>query len=433
MCDFSGRGRDSGRLLGVKFPKMSVPPFPDQPLGIEARYKTLVEQIPAVIFMAFLDEGVSEAYVSPHIETVLGFTQHEWLNDPVRWYQHIHPDDRGRWNIEAAGLVLSGQPLRSVYRVIARDGRVVWFQCEVKMVPHEDGTPWFLHGAAFDITDLKRAEQSLKEAHDQLEARVQERTSELAKANAELKNEVAERKRTEWELARHVQELARSNADLEQFAYSASHDLQEPLRNVAIYSQWLKRRYEGKLGREATEFIEIIVEGAQRMMTMVTDLLNYTEAGKVTQGALETVDANTVFANSLEALSAFARENAAIVTCDSLPRIAIRAVHLQQVFQNLISNAIKYRRAERPLVHVSASTLNHHWEFSVKDNGIGIAPEYQEQIFGIFKRLHNREKYAGSGIGLALCKRIVERYGGQIWVESEVGRGSTFHFTLPRD
>ncbi len=134
---------------------------PAEPPDAAARYRTLVEQIPAVIFMAFLDQGLSEAYVSPHIEATLGFTQEQWLDDPLRWYNQIHPDDRARWSIEAAQLVLCGEPLRSVYRVIARDGHVVWFHCEVKIVRTEDGHPWFLHGAAFDITDLKQAELAL--------------------------------------------------------------------------------------------------------------------------------------------------------------------------------------------------------------------------------------------------------------------------------
>ncbi len=215
-----------------------------EPPDVAARYKILVEQIPAVIFMAFLDQGLSEAYVSPHVETILGFTQEQWLNDPVRWYNQIHPDDRTRWSVEAAQLILSRQPLRSVYRVIARDGHVVWFHCQVKLVLTENGRPWFLHGVAFDITDLKQAEIALQQARDELEFRVLERTTELAQ-------EITERKRAQADLARTVEELTRSNADLRQFAYSASHDLQEPLRNIAIHSEWLKMRYQGKLDAQS--------------------------------------------------------------------------------------------------------------------------------------------------------------------------------------
>jgi PAS domain S-box-containing protein len=167
------------------------------PPDIEARYHTLVEQVPAVVFMIFLDRGISEAYVSPYIEAALGFSKDEWLDDPIRWYRQIHPDDKERWNLEAAQMVLSGEPLRSVYRIIARDGHTVWFHCDVKMVRTEEGRPWFVHGIAFDITDLKHAEAELKEAHDELENRVGQRTRELAAANALLQGEIAERARAE--------------------------------------------------------------------------------------------------------------------------------------------------------------------------------------------------------------------------------------------
>jgi PAS domain S-box-containing protein len=414
------------------FEKLPVTRAVERP-DVEARYKTLVEQIPAVIFMAFLDEGVSEAYVSPHIEKVLGFTQEEWLNDPVLWYQRIHPDDKSRWNVEAAGLVVSGQPLRAVYRVLARDGHVVWFHCEVKMVLTADGRPWFIHGAAFDVSELKRAEEALRQAHDELEARVRQRTAELEKVNSELEREIAERKRMQLQLARKAQELTRSNTDLEQFAYSASHDLQEPLRNISIYSDWLRRRYHGKLDADADQFIDFLSEGAQRMIVMLRQLLAYADAARASEEPQDEVDANAVLARALEDLQALIHDNRATITHGPLPRLRIREVHLQQVFQNLISNAIKYRSDLPPSVYISVENANPYWLFSVKDSGIGIDPKYHDKVFGLFQRLHGREKYSGSGIGLALCKRIVERYGGKIWVESEVDRGSTFFFTIPRE
>src|SRR5208337_4727946 len=141
-----------------------------QPRSVEARYRALVEQIPAVVFMAYLDKGIGEAYVSPQIEAVLGFTQEEWLQDPVRWYRQVHPDDKQRWSVEAAELFLSGQPLRSAYRVLARDGRVIWFHCEAKMIRREDGRPWFIHGVGFDITDLKKTEEALQQERNVVSA-----------------------------------------------------------------------------------------------------------------------------------------------------------------------------------------------------------------------------------------------------------------------
>ncbi|HKP13519.1 MAG TPA: PAS domain-containing protein [Blastocatellia bacterium] len=188
--------------------KRATIPAAELPNAI-ARYRTLVEQIPAVVFMAFLDKGIGEAYVSPQIEAMLGFSQEEWLNDPVRWYQHIHPDDKMRWSVEAAQMFLTGEPLRSVYRVTARDGRVVWFHCEAKMVRRDDGRPWFIHGVGFDITELKQAEEALKEAHDKLEVRVRQRTAELESANRELQLEISERQAVESELLKARDELER--------------------------------------------------------------------------------------------------------------------------------------------------------------------------------------------------------------------------------
>jgi PAS domain S-box-containing protein len=182
--------------------------------GIELRYRTLIEQIPAVVFMAFLDKAISEAYVSPYIEAALGFTQEEWLEDPVRWYYQIHPDDRTRWSHEFAQMLLTNQPLSAAYQILARDGRVVCLQCEAKLVRDNQGRPWFIHGVGFDITELKQAESSLRKARDELEIRVQERTAELAKANAELTLEITERQRIEQDRERLIAELQESLAQI---------------------------------------------------------------------------------------------------------------------------------------------------------------------------------------------------------------------------
>jgi PAS domain S-box-containing protein len=186
-------GESINRRKGTKTAGATLP-------DLEAKYRTLVEQIPAVVFMAFLDRGISEAYISPQIESILGFSQQEWLNDPVRWYSQIHPDDKARWSAEAVGLFLSGEPLQSTYRVMARDGHVVWFHCEAKMVRHEDGRPWFIHGVAFDISDFKQSEEALKKAHDELDMRVRQRTAELARTNADLQAEINERKAIQEQL-----------------------------------------------------------------------------------------------------------------------------------------------------------------------------------------------------------------------------------------
>jgi signal transduction histidine kinase len=239
----------------------------------------------------------------------------------------------------------------------------------------------------------------------------------------------ADRKRMEAALREKTEKLARSNEDLEQFAYVASHDLQEPLRMVTSYVQLLAKRYKSKLDADANEFIDFAVDGAIRMRKLINDLLTYSGVG--TQGKeLSPTDSEAVLAQSVNDLKLTIEDNEALVTHDPLPTVMADRPQLGQLFQNLIGNAIKFRGNEPPRVHISASRNGSGWIFSVRDNGIGIAPEYSERIFIIFQRLHSRQEYAGTGIGLAICKKIVERHGGHIWVESEVGKGATFRFSL---
>ncbi len=235
----------------------------------------------------------------------------------------------------------------------------------------------------------------------------------------------------QYEMRRRQEMLTRLNADLEQFAHSASHDLQEPLRNVAIYSELLSRRYASAIDGSGLQFLEHVRSGALRMQSLVHDLLSYTQAASLHEDVSEPRDAGLAFEEVLSNLRASIAQSGACITCDPLPAVRVLAVHLQQLLQNLIGNAIKYRSEEPPRIHVSAKKRDGYWLFSVEDNGIGIDPESKEQIFGIFKRLHTNDKYSGTGIGLAICQRIAERYRGRIWVESEPGRGSTFFFTIP--
>lgn len=239
-----------------------------------------------------------------------------------------------------------------------------------------------------------------------------------------------DRKRAEKELASKMEELARSNRDLEQFAYIASHDLQEPLRMVANYTQLLQERYRGKLDKEADKYIQYAVEGALRMQTLVQDLLAFSRAGR--EGTkMQAVDCNELMRQVVRVLEPTCRESGARILFDRLPTVFANRSQLQQVLQNLIANAIKFRGAKPPVIEITAQQEAEHWILSVKDNGIGIAPEHRESIFVIFQRLHTRQEYPGNGIGLAICKRIIERHGGTIAVESEVGMGSTFTFTMP--
>jgi light-regulated signal transduction histidine kinase (bacteriophytochrome) len=277
---------------------------------------------------------------------------------------------------------------------------------------------------------IKQAAATLRQAKEDLEIQVAQRTEELRNTNIQLAVELDERRRAEQQLARYTQELARSNAELEQFAYVASHDLQEPLRMVASFTQLLAKRYQGRLDSDADEFISYAVDGATRMQRLINDLLAYSRVG--TRGkAFQPEDVNAIFRQARDNLAKAIEESGALIFQDPLPTVSGDEVQLIQLFQNLLANAIKFRGPEVPQIRVSAHPNGREWVFAVQDNGIGMAPEHQERIFSIFQRLHQRSEYPGTGIGLALCKKIVERHGGHIWVESEVGAGSTFYFNLP--
>ena len=243
--------------------------------------------------------------------------------------------------------------------------------------------------------------------------------------------DITERKLAEEKLKKAMEELERSNKELEQFAYVASHDLQEPLRMVSSFTQLLARRYKDKLDADADDFIAYAVDGANRMQRLISDLLMYSRVG--TRGRpFEPCDLHSILGEVLVNLQPTIGESHAIITNDGLPAVMADPTQLVQLFQNLISNAVRFRGDDAPRIHISVQEKPAEWLFSVRDNGIGIAPEYRERIFAIFQRLHPQSHAQGTGIGLAICKRIVERHGGKLWVESEPGRGSTFYFTISK-
>lgn len=244
--------------------------------------------------------------------------------------------------------------------------------------------------------------------------------------------DISERKRTDEELEKLVTMLTRTNAELEQFAYVASHDLQEPLRMVIGFVQLLQRRYRHVFDKDAIDFISYAVDGAMRMQTLIKDLLLYSRLG--TRGDPgESTECSTVLKEALGNLRSTIKESAAEITHGELPAVAANKTTLVQLFQNLIGNAIKFRGENPPRIHIKAKKIDNFWQFGVVDNGIGIQPEFKERIFLIFQRLHGKAEYPGTGIGLAICNKIVTQYGGQIWVESNPGIGSTFYFTLPQE
>lgn len=269
---------------------------------------------------------------------------------------------------------------------------------------HENGVPVGVMGIARDITERNRLEKRLQTLNTVLEQRVAERTAELQ----------------------------RSNEELERFAYVASHDLQEPLRTVTTFIQLLAKRYQNQLDTDADEFIGYALEGTQHMQQLIQDLLTYSRAGTQGQEFTE-IDCEAVLAQTLAVLQTAIAESGAEVTHDPLPTVWGNGMQLGQVFQNLLSNALKFRSIEPPHIHLSARQDGRQWVFAVRDNGIGIEPRHAERIFVIFQRLHARREYTGTGIGLAVCQKIVQRHGGRIWVESESGKGSTFFFTIKKE
>ena len=246
-----------------------------------------------------------------------------------------------------------------------------------------------------------------------------------------IAEDVTDRRRSDELLQRSNDDLRRANADLEQFAYSASHDLQEPLRQVAVYSQLLEKKHAKQLDGKASQYLNYCVEGAQRMEMLIRDLLAYSQAGRASESPGDSVSIREVIETVKKNLSTTIEETQAEISMSPLPTVRGDSVPLVHLFQNLLSNALKYRSERKPRIRIAATQEGDQWRFTVEDNGIGIAKEFHTQVFGIFKRLHNRAEYPGTGIGLAICQKIVEKHGGKIWVESELGRGSIFAFTLP--
>ncbi|MUG93801.1 PAS domain S-box protein [Scytonema sp. UIC 10036] len=275
-----------------------------------------------------------------------------------------------------------------------------------------------------NITQQKQIEQALKNAKEELEIRVQERTKALTA-------EIAERKETEKKLEQTMEHLKRSNQELERFAFVAAHDLQEPLRAITGYTQLLAQEYQDPPNSSIREYMDYIVEGSTRMQHLVRDLLIYHRVGSVTRSFAPT-DCNAILRQVVSHLQPSITDSQASVIYENLPTVSADQTLLLQLFQNLIDNAIKFRTTETPKVHVTAEfTKNNECLFCVSDNGIGIKQRYLERIFEIFKRLHTQKKFSGTGIGLAICKKIVEHHGGHIWVESEMGVGTKFYFTIP--
>jgi PAS domain S-box-containing protein len=335
---------------------------------------------------------------SPELFRIFGLDASGSAANYARAITMIHPEDADRFAADVKKAVEGPAPYYSEYRINRSDGQVRYLVSRGEVTRSEAGKATRLVGAVQDITDRKKAELVIQKSRE--------------------------------ELAEKAAELARSNSELEQFAYVASHDLQEPLRMVASYVQLIERRYKGQLDADADEFIQYAVEGSNRMQSLIQDLLLYSRVGSRGKDFVAT-DVGEALQVAKQNLEIAIEESGAQVTNDRLPLARADPAQLGQLFQNLIANAIKFRGDKPPEVHVSGQANGKWCEIVVKDNGIGIDPQYFDRIFLIFQRLHSRADYPGTGIGLAVCKRIVERHGGKIWVESRPGEGAAFHFTVP--
>jgi PAS domain S-box-containing protein len=383
----------------------------------------------AADMIAVVNTSGQRVYNSPSYERIMGYSPEEL--GATSSFEQIHPDDREKIKAAAAEASRSGVGRRIEYRMRHKDGSWRVLESTASTILDAEGNVDKLVIVNRDITDRKRAETALQEYQIHLEELVEMRTAELTRANEQLERDIAERNRVQQELTRNVEELARSNADLEQFAYVASHDLQEPLRMVISYTQLLARRHRGKLDASADEFIGYAVDGASRMQQLIQDLLSYSRL-TIRGKALQFTETGAACKAALENLRESIKNSNSEVSVGPLPTVLADATQLAQLFQNLIGNAIKYRNKRRPEIRVDARLNGNEWVFSVQDNGIGIEPQYFERIFQMFQRLHTRKDYSGTGIGLAICRKIAERHGGKIWVESHPGQGSTFLFTIPQ-
>ena len=365
----------------------------------EQKFRSLLEAAPDAMVMC--RQNGEMVLVNTRTESLFGHARAQLLGNNIRllvpdWDFHVQfvPDE----DLSRPQPAIAGRELTAV----RSDG--TRFPAEITFSPLQTEEGLLITSAIRDITDRKRAEEQIRELNADLEKRVLERT----------------------------EELLRSNDELAQFAYVASHDLQEPLRTVSIYTQLLAKRYQGQLGGDADLFVEYITGNARRMELLIRDILDFSRVDSRGSEHFTQTSCDAALDEALSNLRLRIEESEAVIRRDPLPMVMGDPIQLTRVFQNLISNSIKYRSKQPPQIGVTAESKGHEWLFTIEDNGIGIEPEYAEKVFGIFKRLHVRGEHPGNGMGLAICKKILGRHGGRIWVESALGKGSKFRFTLPK-
>lgn len=386
----------------------------------ESRYQLVAETVPVGIFYTNLDGRI--LYVNERWCEIVGITARRAITED--WLSVVHPDDQERVRLTWQNALVERTTFACEYRFLHETGEIIWVFAQG--VPHEQDQEELTNyvGTITDISQQKQAEQEIRQLNALLEQKVQERTELLSQTNRQLLGEIKASRLMEIELKRSNQELA-------QFAYVASHDLQEPLRTIISYTQLLAKKYGDHLDEKAKQYMNYIVDGTSRMQQLINDLLAYSRVG-TRGGEFEPTDLQKVLNKTLANLQGAIAEKQAMITYDPLPMINADTRQIGQLLQNLIGNALKFCEKATPKIHITVEKSEENWLIAIKDNGIGIDPEYADRIFVIFQRLHSRQEYPGTGIGLAICKRIVERHGGRIWLESQAGEGATFYFTIPQ-
>ncbi|MBV8900755.1 MAG: PAS domain-containing protein [Verrucomicrobia bacterium] len=389
-------------LPGIDLPSLAKPADSVAKARIpnaEVRYQMLIEQLPAATFMASFENGRSDMYVSSYIETLLGYTAKEWIEDPVLWYRRLHPEDRARWNEDFSRTILSAEPFKGDYRFLAKDGRVVWIHGEVQVLRDESGRPSFMHGIGYDITELKRIEEKLRQARDEAE---------------------------------------RANRAKSEFLSRTSHELRTPLNGIIGFAEFLIDGKPGPLNPKQKEYLQDIYNSGKHLLWLINDIL---DLAKVETGKMGVFLETFSLRMAVEEVCAVARPVAQkrritfeVDLAPELGEVTLDQQKFKQILYNLLSNAIKFTE-EGGAVRLRVETLDaHRFRLFVKDTGIGIRPEDLPRLFREFEQLDSgtSRRYEGTGLGLALTKKFVELQGGTVRVESIYGQGSTFSVVLPR-
>jgi len=361
----------------------------------QKRLENILANIPGIVWESSIlpnNEPPRVEFINSYAERMLGYPREDWLTIPNFGESIIYPEDLETSQKEARAIFEQGMLSAAIqFRCVAKDGRLVPVETHYTILTDDSGKITGMCGLMTDITQRKADEDALKQS---------------------------------------TLDLKRSNEQLEQFAYVASHDLQEPLRMITSYLQLLERRYKNQLDQDASDFIAYAVDGATRMKALIIDLLAYSRV-KTGEQNFAPFDSEKALEQAISNLQMQIKETSAEITYDTLPNIVGNEGQFVQLFQNLLSNSLKFHGKDSPKINISAEQSNHIWKFSIQDNGIGIEPQYVDRIFIIFQRLHTKDRYPGTGIGLAICKKVVEHHGGRIWAESTPGAGTTFWFTIP--